>query len=337
MTVEVALKTILNEAAVPFKQNRKSFILACPRCGKSGKLYIRKVDGRFVCWVCKEKEQFFGKAEWVLSEILAQPLQDLRHRLYGQTESVGPNNILSIQLIDFFDETDEVPVFAQENFIEIEPHPDFLPLSDARSRPGREYLISRGISNEIQDFYDIQYWPARGSVVFPVKVNGKLVGWQTRIAGGTEIIDPETGETGTLVKSNTSIGLKKDKLLMFQDRLPNSDHAILAEGPVDAIKGHYCGGNVASLGKAVSKYQLDLILHSGVKKLYLGLDPDAFNECQSILKQVAGEIELYDMRPPTGDLGGMSFDAVLDLYKTAPRITKNYVFVWLDKELYNGF
>ena len=121
---------------------------------------------------------------------------------------------------------------------------------------------------------------------------------------------------------------------MFQDRI--TDHVVLAEGPVDALKAHLCGGNVASLGKNVSSYQLDLIRQSGVKRLYLALDPDAFNESQAILKKMAYDLEIFAMVPQSGDLGGMSFEEVYRLYLEAPKLGPNHLFLWLNRELYNG-
>ena len=124
---------------------------------------------------------------------------------------------------------------------------------------------------------------------------------------------------------------------MFGDRI-TGDHAVLCEGPVDALKAHLCGGNVCSLGKLVSIYQLNLLRNSGIRKLYLALDPDAFMEAGRLLRDVADELEVYDMRPPASlsddtDLGKMSLEAVRDLMVAAPRLDRHHMFLYL-KDFY---
>ena len=91
-----------------------------------------------------------------------------------------------------------------------------------------------------------------------------------------------------------------------------------------------CGGNVASLGKAVSRSQFNLLRYSGIKKLYIGLDLDASDEIKRIVREFYGEVELFDMRPPKGkDLGAMTFEEVYKLYKSAPLISPANLFIHL--------
>jgi hypothetical protein len=58
----------------------------------------------------------------------------------------------------------------------------------------------------------------------------------------------------------------RDTVLMFQDRLATSDHAIICEGPVDALKCHLVGGNVATMGKVVSSRQIEIIKGSAASR-----------------------------------------------------------------------
>jgi hypothetical protein len=115
---------------------------------------------------------------------------------------------------------------------------------------------------------------------------------------------------------------------MFIDNLIGSDHAILCEGPIDALQCTLAGGGIAALGKAVSKSQLALLKYSGVRKLYIGLDPDAFIESNSMLRDMCNSMEIYDMAAPEpyGDLGEMSMGSVLELYKNAKRIGPTHMF-----------
>ena len=329
MTLATTIRALLDSGGINVKQNSRSFILKCPRCLKRDKVYIRKTDGKFVCWVCKESHNFKGSCEWLLTELLGTPVETLRAALYGGSNPVA--TFIELNLHDFFGEDDEIPLFVPDPLPPVEPDPGFRPLAGSK---GEEYLVSRGLTLEVCQQYDIQYWPAQKSVVFPVITNGQLVGWQTRRVGPTEYTDPETGIDVKVPKALTSVGLKKERIFMFGDRI-RGEHAILGEGPVDALKAHLCGGNVASLGKVVSQHQLNLLRYSGIKRLYLALDPDAFIESQQVLKEMARDVEVYDMRPPKGysDLGAMSMEHVKDLYLSAPRLDSTHLFLYL-KDLY---
>lgn len=328
MSIGVTIKGLLDEGGISYKQSGKSYILSCPRCFKRDKLYIRKSDGRFVCWVCKETEGFSGSPEWALTEVLGLPIPELRKALYG-TEQYRAVLMMDLALTDFFDEGDDIPINVNI-LTEIEPDPDFRELDTPAGEAGRLYLESRGISLEIAKEYGIKAWPVKNRIVFPCLVGGKLVGWQDRYIGPTKYVDEETQVTVNIPKAITSAGLKRDRVLLFGDRI-TGDHAILTEGPFDALKAHLCGGNVATLGKAVSRTQLNLLKMSGIKKLYLALDPDAFVEATKVLSLMVDEMDIYDMRPPAPyeDLGDMPMDEVRKLMQSAPKVDRNYLFLYL--------
>lgn len=323
------IRSVLDEAGVSFWQNSRSFIMNCPKCSKKDKLYIRKSDGRFVCWVCKESEGFSGACEWALTELTHRGVAEIRSAVYGnKTEEGGV--FLSLSLTDFYNPEEDDEIIADEELPEVFPDPGFRTLDSEFGKPGRDYLESRGIPLQIALEYGIQYWPAKNRVVFPVSSHGKLLGWQARYVKPTDFYDEENDVSVTIPKALTSLGLKKEKTFMFGDRV-NGDHAILCEGPIDAIKAHKCGGNIAALGKAVSERQLEILRNSGITKLYLALDPDAFKESKKVLKEMAQHMDVYDMRPPSkySDLGEMSFDEVFELYKNAPQIDSSFLFLYL--------
>lgn len=329
MSLQGAIKSLLDEGGIDYKVNSKSFIMNCPRCQKRDKLYIRKHDGRFVCWVCRDSDGFGGAPEWALSELLGKHVGEIRQQLYGHSE--GDRSLfLNLQLSDFFGEDDSVPDSIEEPLLEIEPDPGFRDLDSEAGRDGREYLESRGIPLNVAKEYGIQYWPVKKRVVFPVKSHGQLLGWQDRYIGPTEYFDPDLNLPISIPKTITSTGLKRDRSLMFGDRVVG-DHAILCEGPIDAIKAHACGGNVASMGKAVSRQQLNLLRNSGIKKLYIALDPDAFVESHHILQEMGDDFEIYDMRPPAKykDLGEMPIPEVYELFKKAQKIDKSYFYLYV--------
>lgn len=326
-----ALAKIVEGGSVPYRQNAISYIFECPRCQKADKLYIRKRDGIFRCWRCVEVDRFSGKAEWALRELYDLPLHILRTKLYG---AELPDTLVEELVLDFEGfgyEDDEVSVASVPPTLMWPP--DFYTFDDGLPfANGARYLASRGINIEHVRTYDIRYAPSERRVVFPVKVNGNLIGWQARFTGPTEVFDEKTGNTRRIPKILTSESLRDtgSRYLMFQDRLKGATHCALAEGPVSAIKLHRVGGNVASMGKAVSRNQLATILSYGVKKLYLALDPDAADEITRIVRdELDSDIDTFLLLPPKGreDLGDATPDEVYEQYLNAPRIDAGTLMV----------
>lgn len=323
------IKLMLEESGISFKTTSKSFVLGCPRCRKKDKLYIRKTDGRFVCWVCKETESFYGHPEWALTELTGKSVDSIKAYLYGSSQPLP--QFIDISFDEFFGDDEIIPNFVDTSpLLTVEDDPGFRSLRSPAGAKGLAYCQRRGIPLEIAEVYGIKAWPANNSIVFPVVVKGRQIGWQTRYIGDMEVLDDEEGSPVVLKipKAMTSLGLKKERTFMFADRIIG-DWVVLCEGPVDAIKAHECGGNVATLGKLVSRHQLELIKHIGIKRLYLALDPDAFVESNKVLREMSQYMDVYDMRPPPpyGDLGEMSFAEVRKLFEAAPKIGPHHLFL----------
>jgi len=323
-----ALKDLLEESGVKYKTNFKSFILTCPRCRKTEKLYFRKDDGRFVCWYCREVSGFQGRPEFGLFEVTNLPLNEIRTRLYGLSR-VFAVEYLDIQVKDFFTDDEEVPEDVYDPPKMFYP-PDFFPINHQHSLKGAEYLASRGIELDVARAYDLQYCPPKRRVIFPVKIQDRVIGWQDRYIGKTEWFDPSCDRMVKIPKTLTVTNLKRDRCLMFGNRLTGSRHCILTEGPIDALKAHLCGGNVATMGKSVSQAQVNLIRNSGVQRLYLALDPDAYLEVKNLAKKFS-DLEVYDMRPPSPfkDLGEMSLQEVQSLFKDSRPADLAKPFIYL--------
>ena len=145
------------------KQNGKSYILPCPRCSKKDKLFIRKKDGRFVCWVCKERDNFQGAPEYALCEITGRSVTELQKLLYG-LEGLTGEIYLTIDFKDFLDDEEVTARFLPE----VLPNPDFREIDSEYAVAGVEYLASRGIPLSIAQEYGMMYWPARSRVVVAV-------------------------------------------------------------------------------------------------------------------------------------------------------------------------
>ncbi|NDD84294.1 hypothetical protein EBZ38_08495 [bacterium] len=317
-----ALKDIVESAGIAYKQNSISYIFKCPRCQKKDKLYIRKADGRFVCWVCAETSDFKGRAEFALTELTDIPISEIRKILYDGVIPVETH--LNVQLGDFGEED------AGEYYVSLPWPLDYYPIEHPHSSRGLQYLQERGISLELAQKYGLRYCPTERRVVFPVEVGGVLLGWQNRTVLPTTMYN-EDGQKISVPKSLTSKSLAKGKHLMFQDKLLGSDHAIICEGPIDAIKADLCGGNVATLGKMVSEEQIEIIKKSNVSKIYIALDRDAFVEAEKLKGAFAGK-EMYRLLPAEGygDLGDMTPEGVYSQFLRAERFdnsAKLYIFL----------
>jgi len=293
------LRKIIESGGVFFKENPSSFVFTCPRCGKKDRLVIHKAEGFWCCYKCKD-EGFKGRPEYALKELYGLDLPYLRRELYGEGPSIA--KVFIENNIQWWDA--EVTPPPEEVLQEVAWNPAFV---DARENHyAMAYLDSRCITVQDVVDYGIKFNPTWGTVVFPVQLDGKLYGWQERS-----------------IKDNfkyTTKGLKRERLIMFGDRLKGPEHAIITEGPVDAIKAGLCGGNVCTMGKAVSDRQLELITE-GKKRIYIGLDPDAGNEIYRLGSKLMSDFEVYLLHPPKGrkDLGDCTQYEVLEQFKNAPK------------------
>lgn len=318
---------------VPYTQNGSSWIFRCPRCEKAKKLYVRKRDGLFVCFHCKE-EGYRGDAEFALADLSGLPLHQVKATLYGDGGPSADAPRLVFNLIDFFAPKQPTEELTTELPEVVWPF-EFYPLDHPHSAKGVAYLEKRGIPIEIAQQYHIRYSPQLRQVIFPVISHHKLYGWQGRVITPTKIINDD-GSILERGKSQTMTGFRSDKALMFADRLEGVDHAVLCEGPIDALKAHLCGGNVCSMGKGVSSTQIALLRNSGKRKLYLGLDPDAADDVMRICKELDSSLEVYLMELPRSpdrdkmDLGRLSMEEVYDIFKRAKRITSGHLVFWID-------
>lgn len=329
------LAQIIKDSGVKHTVNSVSYIFDCPRCSGKKKLYIRKTDGRFVCWKCRKVDGFEGRCEFALAALTNQSVNDFKARLYGFS-GVQVKLYLDVHIKDFFDDGDDLDEDASESPVLDWPF-DYYPISESEARRGAEYLAGRGVPLDVAAQYNLRYAPLKRRVVFPVESQGDLYGWQERSVLPAEALsyEDEEGNLQTISKIMGSKKLPRDRELMFADRLTGVDHAVLCEGPVDALKAHYCGGNVCTMGKAVTKAQMGRLLMSGVKKVYLALDPDAATEMQRLVRDHYHDVELYQMLA-TGkagekaDLGAMTFDEVSQLYTGAKRLTFGHMFIFFN-------
>lgn len=311
-----ALEAIVKDSGLLVNKTTRSWIFNCPKCSKP-KLYFLKSRPKFVCWKCADIFGFRGKAEFGLAELLGQDIDAVRRKLYGTDIQLEASLDLSWDADEELDEEGEVvaeftPFFWPHNFHPIEHH---------WSKRGQDYLAGRGVPLDIAVQYGIRYSPGKQAVAFPFQVGEYLLGWQERLIIPTEYYTDQG--LVVLPKNHNPPGMPKDSLLGFVDRI-QGDWAVLTEGPVTSLHCHPCGGNIWLGGKNWSDQQIQLLKNAGVRKLYIALDPDAYQASNNLIDAYWRDFELYDMVPRfKGDWGDVGFDQAYQAFKTAPRVT-NY-------------
>ena len=326
------LAQFIKGAGLKFSQNKRSYVFNCPRCGSKKKLYMEKAGGKYICFKCSETNNYRGRPEFALADLSGLPIREVQSRLYGG-DHIPVTVHLTFHLDEYFDEDDELDEDAKNVPVLSWPI-DYLPIDDEASAPGAAYLKGRGIPLAMARKYGIRYAPERKRVIFPVAEGKNLYGWQERYIDDTHYVD-ELGNPREVLKIVSSPRIPRERTLMFVDTIKGSDHAVLCEGPVDAIKAHLCGGNVCTMGAAVTREQMALLLNGGVRKIYLALDPDAAVEVRRLTESYSDFVELYEMKAPSlgtekADLGAMSYDEVYGLFLDAPRIIPRRLFFFVN-------
>jgi DNA primase len=182
------------------------------------------------------------------------------------------------------------------------------------------YLRGRGVSDEDIETYDIRWHQVMQAVVFPIKRDGLVYGWQAR----------KVNPTGK-IRLITAKRFDKGKFFLNWDNTQSSDRLVVVEGPFDCVGASVPRyGAIAALGKGITLNQIALILSHPAKDVYLGLDDDAFNEVYSVAKRLSGKNifrALVSGGKDFGDLCGNKKEAqrVLDSSK---RMSSTYLEVF---------
>ena len=314
------LAAFIESAGLSYRQNSRSYIFDCPKCRHKNKLYMEKRGGRFICFFCAETDRYKGRPEFALADLALTPLREVQEFLYGTSFS-GTANSLDLCLSDLFGGDDVVENDALVVVPEVSWPWDCYPIDHEFSKRGREYLAGRGIDLAMAQGYGLRYCPPKLRVVFPVELGEKLVGWQERLVIPSRVWSEEKQKFMESAKMLSSKDVPTAHVVMFANRLVGSEHVVVCEGPVDAIKMHLAGGNIATMGKAVSRGQIQFIRNSGVRKVYLALDPDAARETARLVREFS-DLEVYLVEIPAGakDIGELSFEDAYGCFLQACRV-----------------
>lgn len=305
MSLEDKLKKLIEDKGLDYKETRQSWVVDCisPSCGKEKHMYIRRKDGLSKCFRC-------GSGwDWrrLVAELEGCRPSDAWSVLFrGQSG----NSLGKLDLDLCLESDEEADIDDDEPYIELSS--DFVNVD--QSDQAMEYLESRGVSDPgtIVNF-DLRWHQGMEAVVFPISRNGLLYGWQARK------VSPKPDEPRLLTKT----GFNKSKHLLNYDLAKNMDSMVLVEGPFDCIKVAQAGyGAVCSFGKEVSQRQVAMLLGSECRRIYVGLDPDAYKEAEKVMDALCLHKEVFRVTPPGGkkDFGECSPEEVREAVQSAVRI-----------------
>lgn len=281
------IKQIIKAQGLEYTEKQRTLYTTCPSCGKSDKFSVIKENGSCICYrgSCNFGKQWF--VNWIMLTANVN-YEEAKTMLYGAKieDAIGENDHLTLSL----KEDPTVKEKKERVFEEMTPIPwperYTVEIDSAGGKEGADYLVSRGIPIQLAKWYGIMYSPVTRRVIFPIAAKGICYGWQGRAI--------DKVDKGFRMRNND--GFRRDSMIMFEDRLMGSEHAVILEGPVNAIKFHLVGGNVSTLGKVITPVQLAKIMSYKPKKLYIGLDLDAAKEIRDLAKKVS--IPVYHLPVP---------------------------------------
>ncbi len=327
MSIRDKIESFLERHGIePKKASTRSYIFDCPSCGGKDKLYIQREDGRSVCWTQKTDQcpKIGSRGAYALSIISGLSIQQVASEIFSemtvveddflaqiQREITAPPNAQSKQTLDPI-AGDRLP-------------PLTFPIDANESAEGLSYLMRRGVTLDMAKKYGIAYASTMRRVLFPVIMGDAMYGWQARA------IDPVDKQ----FRMYNLPGEWKARSLMFFNNILDKDYAILAEGPVSALKFEQVGHFVASMGKLISDAQLQLIRDAGVRRLYLALDRDAVNLLDDIrirVGKIAPSMECYYIDTPAhrDDFGDCTLEECASAFESAIKLDGSQVFVHFD-------
>jgi DNA primase len=312
--IGLKIRDILDQQGLETKQTKRSVVASCPQseCHSDFKLYIEKNNGRSICFKCGTKWSAHG----VLASLLHISIVEAENLVYGgsYSEQVASNQ-LNLEFTDIwtFDSVD-AEFLDEENqeLKEITLDPMFIPVEN--SETGMAYLESRGMIDLAHiRRHGILYSAVMNAVVFVVRdAAHRIVGWQARF------IKPWNPK----MRMMTFEGMPKAKIL-YNIHNANTENVILTEGPFDCLMADVPGfSSVASLGKLVSSEQIKMLQKNEFKRVYLGLDNDAFQEIQKLAEKLGVDKEVFRLVPPDHrkDLGECSQNEITEALATAERL-----------------
>lgn len=305
------IKSYLDKHGTKYRESGKQLIFdQCPKCGRSKKFYINYETKQFQCFRANCRFGVGQNLAHFISEIEGIRYNIAFHRLLGKR--VANLNCLSNDLVDPYRINGEPFEFKVLPEVMI-PYGfyDFKVL-DERNKEGYEYLSRRGISQRLAVFFDLRYCPIMKRVMFIVRQNGRVVGYQGRDITGRWKTDDQ------YPKALTSKGFQKSKALFNYDNVKDKKLITIVEGPVDAIKCRDINA-VALFGCSFSEYQFHLLKElKQLRTVIVCLDADAKAHAIDIARVLAPFYNVYLINLPEGtDPGDYTLEQMVEYAKNA--------------------
>jgi hypothetical protein len=317
------IKELIAEQGVPYNEKARTIYTTCPICDQSDKFSILKDNGSCICYrgSCEFGKRWF--ADWLAltANITIKEAKDL---LYS-TDAIRFDPKEEIKT-GFISDDDDISDPLKDMSPIVFPENHMMKIGSPYADEGQAYLVSRGIPPETASKYGLYFSPMLRRVVFPITMGSKVYGFQGRH------IDKVSDD----FKMRNNEGFKRERMVMFGDNLKNSEHVIICEGPVDAIKFDKVGGAVCTMGKVISEKQRAFIFKHNIKKVYLALDDDAYEEMNELLSQI--KLPVYKIHIPDTcrvrcdqmnkkpDFGECTFDECEEAFKNAEKIDEFHIF-----------
>ena len=193
---------------------------------------------------------------------------EAKHRLYGNQlyeafEDKKPEKEISVSFEDA-----QIPTIPW-------PEPHMMSVDSDYAVEAHKYLESRGVTRKMAAKYGMTFSAEKRRVYFPITMNGRVVGYQGRA------ID----KVDAAFKVRNNDGFRRERIVMFLDNVAPGSHAIIAEGPFDALKFDQVGGAVCTMGKEVTDFQVEAIADRQPSRVYLALDDDAAKEMNQLVNK----------------------------------------------------
>jgi len=232
----------------------------CPECPSrgegpdtKGKLHINYKKGVLNCFRCGYRGAL-SKLAAKLGIIVSRPPAD-----WGKAVRKG-----------FMGHGKSVVDDSYDNTLELE-----YPCDVERIVPGmpaQKYLVDRGVTQEMIDYYQIVQGTDRWShrIFVPTLHEGQVVYWVAR-----------TMDTDVQPKYMTPVDIEKRYYLYNFHRAKAFSSVVITEGVFDAIA---VGANAVSLfGKTASQEQRQMLLDADFESYVVCLDPDAQKEANNLM------------------------------------------------------
>lgn len=225
----------------------------CPYCGRKEKMGINLSLFRCNCFRCNAHPS------------PTQLIMDIEHLdTYAE-------------LLNFLDKGDfNELTFKEEKYELSESKPIYLPEGFINIYQGKNQLC-RSVQNYMRHRgFDISYLsrmgvgyvesgPLFGYLIIPFTYQGKLIYYNARnvLGNGPRYNNPSKDITG----------LGKEFIIFNRDALDMYRTVFICEGAINAMTMGERG--IATMGKAISQYQTNILIKSSVERFIILLDPDA--------------------------------------------------------------